>query len=130
MNGRILLIEPNTRLAYIYSEGLKQSGYSVAVSSDAQAAILMADEQRPDAVVLELQLAAHNGIEFLYEFRSYAEWQAVPVILLTLTPPHALRISRATMQQLGIVDCLYKPTTTLRQLHYAVSGLLPAGAYS
>ena len=32
---------------------------------------------KPAIVMLELQLVEHSGIEFLYEFRSYPEWQRV-----------------------------------------------------
>lgn len=81
----------------------------------------IADDFMPDLVILELQLAGHNGIEFIYEFRSYAEWREVPIMLLTMVAPRALQINGDMLRQLGIVDVLYKPATTLRQLTRAVN---------
>lgn len=113
---KILLIEPDKKLAGIYQGALEKSGHTVSWAAHAQDAISLSDESKPNLVLLELQLAGHNGIEFLYEFRSYAEWQHVPVILLTLVTPHALTINADSMEALGVVRCLYKPATTLKQL--------------
>jgi DNA-binding response OmpR family regulator len=112
----LLLIEPDKRLAATYRAYLEENGYAVGWAAHAQDAVIQADTTTPDLVLLELQLAAHNGVEFLYEFRSYAEWQAVPVVLLTTIGPHALGLTPAVMERLGIERCLYKPATTLKQL--------------
>lgn len=116
----ILLIEPDKKLAATYEAMLRRAGHTVRWSAHAQDAIGLADAHKPDVVVLELQLASHNGVEFLYEFRSYPDWQRVPVVLLTLVQPYALNITAEMMERLGIVRCLYKPATTLQQLRRAV----------
>lgn len=116
----ILLIEPDTKLAAVYKDALEQAEHEVILAKHAQGAIHAADEKKPDIVLLELQLTAHNGIEFLYEFRSYAEWKDIPVLLLTLVTPTSLQITQQTLDSLGIVDILYKPATNLRQLINAV----------
>lgn len=112
----ILLIEPDAKLAGIYQAALQQAGHKVRHASRAQDAVHEADESKPDIVLLELQLAKHNGIEFIYEFRSYSEWQNVPIILMTMVAPHSLGITAEMLKQLGIIDCLYKPATNLRKL--------------
>lgn len=116
----ILLIEPDAKLGGIYRAALEQSGHVVSHAAYAQDAVHTADEIHPDIVLLELQLAQHNGVEFIYEFRSYSEWQQVPIILLTMVAPHSLGITPEMLQQLGIIDCLYKPATNLRKLVEAV----------
>ena len=117
---KVLLIEPDAKLAGIYKAALAQAGHAVSHAASAQDAVHEADETHPDIIVLELQLAQHNGIEFIYEFRSYSEWQNVPIILLTMVTPHALGITTDMFRQLGITDCLYKPATNLRKLVDAV----------
>lgn len=116
----ILLIEPDTKLAGIYRAALEQAGHSVSWARQAQSAVHAADDEKPDVVLLELQLSAHNGIEFLYELRSYAEWKDIPVVLLTLVTPSSLMITKEMLQSLGIFDVLYKPATNLKQLLGAV----------
>ena len=116
----VLLIEPDTKLARTYQSVLQAAGHKVTWSGHAQDAVHAADTAKPRVVVLELQLTAHSGIEFLYEFRSYPEWQNIPVVLLTMVPPSSLQITKDMMQTFGIVDCLYKPATNLQQLVSAV----------
>jgi DNA-binding response OmpR family regulator len=122
--ARILLIEPDHHLARIYTAALSDAGHDVQHVLQAQEAVHTADKNRPDVVLLELQLAAHNGVEFLYEFRSYPEWQGIPVVLLTMVPPASLQLTSATKQQLGIAACLYKPETNLKKLLKAVDATL------
>jgi DNA-binding response OmpR family regulator len=85
--ARILLLEPDQVLAEAYRQALQQQGHSVVLSTSAQTAVLVADDHRPDLVILELQLVEHSGIEFLYEFRSYADWQDIAVIIQSQVPP-------------------------------------------
>jgi DNA-binding response OmpR family regulator len=123
----ILLIEPNTLLAQTYTEALTHIGYTVAHAAAAQSAVLAADAQQPDMVILELQLPAHSGVEFLHEFRSYPEWQHVPVVVHTVLPPQKLHAAaQALSQDLGVSAFLYKPRTTLEQLLHAVRTHMPA----
>jgi DNA-binding response OmpR family regulator len=113
----VLLIEPDTELARTYAQALQLAGHESATAATAQAAIDAADQRTPDIVVLELQLPAHNGIEFLHEFRSYAEWQTTPVIINTYTSPQQLAPARrALAEDLGVRATHYKPQTSLQLL--------------
>ncbi|HEX3568113.1 MAG TPA: response regulator [Candidatus Saccharimonadales bacterium] len=114
--ARILLIEPDAVLAKLYAEALRRAGYTVDRAAEAQSAVNTADTETPDVVVLELQLVAHSGIEFLYEFRSYTEWQNVPVIVHSHVPPSEFEGTDLLQKELGITTYLYKPQTTLAEL--------------
>jgi DNA-binding response OmpR family regulator len=123
---KIVLIEPDKVLADTYREALTYAGHTVVVSPGAQEAIFTADELQPDVVVMELQLTAHSGIEFLYEFRSYDDWVNVPVILLTNVPAGEFAGSWDILrEQLGIKAYHYKPLTTLQTLLRSVDSLAP-----
>lgn len=119
----ILLIEPDRRLAGNYVATLEAAGHEVYWCISGQVAIHAADERHPDLVVLELQLKGHNGIEFLYEFRSYPEWQTIPVIVQSLVPPAALE-NMAAARWLDIHTYLYKPQSRLSHLVEAVDTIV------
>lgn len=115
--SHILLIESNTVLADLYTQALQHHGHSVACASGAQAAIDAADAQQPELVILELYLPEHSGLEFLHEFRSYPEWQDVPVVVHTALPPNRLgAATEALRRDFGVCEVLYKPRTTLQVL--------------
>lgn len=115
--ANVLLIEPNKVLAATYQRALKHDGHHTAVASLAQEAIYTVDTRTPDIILLELQLAVHDGIEFLHELRSYPEWQGIPVILVSNTPlQHLAPLHEVLRNDLGIMHCLYKPHLTLARL--------------
>lgn len=127
--AQILLIEPDRVLAESYVQALLHAGHEVQAAGGAQAAVMSADAILPDIVILELQLVEHSGIEFLYEFRSYADWQQVPVIIHSQVPPAEFSDNRQLLQEeLGVQTYLYKPRTSLEELLATVNGHLPVAA--
>ncbi len=124
--ARILLIEPNRILAQIYKDALKQGGYKVSLAYDAQNAITTSDKLRPDLIVLEIQLIKHNGVEFLYELRSYPEWQDIPVVVNSIVPPSEFAHNEVLYKEIGINNYLYKPQTSLTELLRTIENVLTA----
>ena len=114
--SQILLIEPDSVLAQVCQQAFERKGWSAIWAPQAQAAIGAADLQTPDAIVMELQLSGHSGIEFLYEFRSYPEWRHVPVIIHSLVPPTEFSDLSLLSHELGIEAYYYKPVTKITQL--------------
>lgn len=115
--SRILMIEPDSKLAGVYAAALQLRGHDVDMCRLAQEAISQADACKPDLVLLELGLTAHGGIEFLYEFRSYADWRTVPVIIVSHIPADSFSGSRDVLErQLGVTAYHYKPRLSLRTL--------------
>jgi DNA-binding response OmpR family regulator len=127
--AQILLIEPDRLLAESYAQALRSAGHQVKAASGAQAAIMTADAAVPDLVILEIQLVEHSGIEFLYEFRSYPDWQDIPVLVQTHVPRSEFADNWQLLQQeLGVRAYLYKPRTSLRDLVSSVGEHLPVAA--
>lgn len=118
---RILLIEPDVPYGAIIAAALGLEGYDVDQARSAQTAIERADAACPDIVVMELQLAAHNGLEFLYEFRSYADWKAVPVVVLSsITSQEFSGSWKLLTGDLGVKAYLYKPRASLRKIVHEI----------
>lgn len=121
----ILLIEPDIQLGNIYSDYLaKEHDYDIVWRTTAQASLTSIDKNRPDLIILELQLTAHNGIEFLYELRSYSDLQDIPVIVHSLVPPMLKAISPMLWTDLRIAGYYYKPSTKLRDLSNAIENTM------
>ncbi len=122
--SQILLIEPDRLLAETYKKALKTAGHKVSVASGSQEAINLADNISPDLIILEIQLVGHSGIEFLYEFRSYPEWQNIPVIIHTSVPYAELANGWPILSgYLNTTEYRYKPNTTLESLISSVNDL-------
>jgi DNA-binding response OmpR family regulator len=124
--GHVLLIEPDKILAEIYQASIEGAGFTVSWATTAQGALDVADIKCPDVVVLELQLVAHGGLEFAYEFRSYVDWSRVPIIVHSHIPVRELSSCEALREHVGIGTFLHKSTTSLAQLVDAISSAVRA----
>jgi len=121
----VLLIEPDVVQAQVIGKALMPLGHKVYHVASAQGAVHVSDEHTPDLIILEPQLPRHNGFEFLYEFRSYTEWQNIPVILHTMLPTSELT-APVLSRELGVVSVLHKPDTSLSLLADTVQALIHA----
>jgi DNA-binding response OmpR family regulator len=121
----VLLIEPDHVLGEVYKTFLVSKDFNVTLCNDGQKAIDAIDIEKPDLIVLELQLTAHNGYEFLYELRSYTEWFSIPVIINSLIPRSRTKLDEESVKNLGVVEYLYKPTTSLEKLYNVIENNIP-----
>lgn len=116
-DGRdVLIVEPDRVIAQIYAEFLRFQGGRVRVVSSAQGAIMAVDHRLPDVIVLEPMMARHNGVEFLYELRSYQEWEGIPVVILSWQRASEYGGMVALGAQYGVAAFLSKHDTTLSVL--------------
>jgi CheY-like chemotaxis protein len=65
---RILIIEDDSRLRLTYVSTLKQAGYEVCEASGGETGLTMAEELRPDIIVLDLMMPKMDGFEFLEKY--------------------------------------------------------------
>jgi DNA-binding response OmpR family regulator len=112
----ILLIEPDKLLGDIYKKALKKQGLKIELCNSAQMSVNSLDRHTPKLIILEIQLAEHNGIEFLYELRSHQDWKYIPVIINSLIPAEEIGLNADLQKELGIETVLYKPRTKLGEL--------------
>jgi len=112
----ILLIEPDRILGEAAKQALEAIGHSVVCCRSAQTGLDALDSNLPDVIILELQLGIHNGIEFLYEVRSYPEWKHIAVVVHTLNVRVLDERFQEPFSQLGVKTVLYKPHTTTKKL--------------
>lgn len=123
---RVLLVEPDRTMAQTQRRALESAGHEVQWRQTAQTGLDGVDHCLPDVIVLETQLGIHNGIEFLYELRSYPEWQRIPVVVYTLNERVLAAEFEQALRKLGVTTVLYKPRASLARLNAVVANQLMA----
>ena len=121
---QVLLIESDRLIAGNIKKMLKKAGIKVDWQVDPQAALDDADKNLPDLIIIDMVLAGHGGIEFLYEFRSYPDWQKVPVVVFTSLSAEELKKDISGFEHLNISAYHYKPNTPLSDLVKSVEHIL------
>jgi two-component system OmpR family response regulator len=78
---RVLVVEDERSLARQLTDALCRAGYAVDQAADGERADLLANDERYDAIVLDLGLPKVDGLTLLRRWREGG--QAVPVLVLT-----------------------------------------------
>ena len=120
----ILVVEPDRSLSYAIERFMAARDINCVSSVDAQDAIAKADEDKPEAVILELAMPKNNGVAFLQEFRSYTDWLNVPIIIYSRIPQQDTRLTEHDWKKNGVVAYLYKPTCPLSTLQNRLTNLI------
>jgi DNA-binding response OmpR family regulator len=80
---KILIVEDDLFLKEIAEAKLLEAGYLVSSVTDGDAVIYELQTQKPDLVLLDIQLPHKNGLEILAEIRNTPEIAHVIVLLFT-----------------------------------------------
>jgi two-component system phosphate regulon response regulator PhoB len=79
----VLVAEDEGALVTLLRYNLEREGYRVVQAMDGEEALLVADEERPDLVLLDWMLPQLSGIEVCRRLRGRQETRNVPIIMLT-----------------------------------------------
>ena len=129
MRPRILLVEDDANLVELIRYNLDKEGFDVVSTPDGEEALVLAEEDRPDVVVLDWMIANLSGIEVCRRLRRAPETASLPIIMLTARAEEGDRIRGL---ETGADDYVTKPFSPrelvarvralLRRLRPALSG--------
>jgi two-component system cell cycle response regulator DivK len=103
---KVLIVEDNDLNLKLLQDFLEYQKYLVYVAREGQAAIEIVHQQRPDLVLLDMQLPVISGIEVLRRLKQNPETAPIPIIAVTA---FAMREDRANFLALGCDDYISKP---------------------
>ena len=106
MTHRILVVDDEPDITALVAYHLAKAGYRVSTATTGPDALRAAREERPDLVVLDLNLPGLGGYDVLAEMRRLDDTRDMGVILLTARREEVDRIRGLT---LGADDYLTKP---------------------
>jgi two-component system phosphate regulon response regulator PhoB len=90
--GRILLVEDDSALAELLIYSLRREEFDVVHTPDGEEAMLLAQENPPDIVLLDWMIEGISGIEVCRRLRRHGDTANVPIIMLTARGEEADRI--------------------------------------
>jgi two-component system phosphate regulon response regulator PhoB len=106
MKQKILIVEPDTKLAEQLGDALRQAGYEVLLAADGISGLTMALTESPALVALEANLPLLSGVEVCRQIRRVPTARRLPVILLSAKTEEQERIKGF---EAGADDYLAKP---------------------
>lgn len=111
--ARILLVEDNEMNMDMLSRRLLRAGYDLVVATDGAQAILKAQSEGPDLILMDLGLPVIDGWEATRQLKADARTQTIPIIALTA---HVMPGARENALRAGCDDFDTKPIDLPRLL--------------
>jgi two-component system cell cycle response regulator DivK len=84
MSGKnILYVEDNELNRKIVRDLLRRTKYRLIEAADGEAGVAMAREERPDLILVDVQLPKMSGIDVMRTLRSDPDTASTPIIAIT-----------------------------------------------
>jgi CheY-like chemotaxis protein len=105
-NRTIMVVEDYDDTRMLLKQGLEMLGYSVLEASNGQEAVDIADRERPDLILMDLDLPILDGIAATQRIRQQEHMESVPIVAVTAYP---LSYSRVKAFAKGCNEYMPKP---------------------
>lgn len=123
MSARILVVEDNPMNMKVVLMTLKRHGYTMLEAVDGEEALEVATREKPDLVLMDIQLPKMDGLEVTRKLRQMPDFKQTPIIALS---SYAMKGDREKGMEAGFDDYLSKPVNT-RELPKVVEDMLFRG---
>jgi CheY-like chemotaxis protein len=105
----ILVVEDNPANQLLIQFTLEASGYRVSVAGSAQEALESIGRQRPELILMDIQLPGQDGLSLTRQLKADPALKAIPVVALTA---HAMAGDRELSLAAGCSGYISKPIDT------------------
>jgi len=107
MTFKLLIVDDHPETRSIIGRVLEQQGYQVVTAANGQEGLTLAEQEKPDLVLLDFMMPVMDGRETCQRLRQRPEMAKVPIIMFTAVddPQQKLSVFNA-----GADDYINKPT--------------------
>ena len=120
MEEKILIVEDNPLNMRLMEMTLETQNYILLKAADGEEALDMATRERPDLIIMDIQLPKLNGLEVTRKLRETVAFSHVPIIAITA---YAMKGDKEDAIKAGCDLYLTKPIDT-RQLPQTIAEML------
>jgi two-component system cell cycle response regulator DivK len=103
---KVLIIEDNEKNLYLLRFLIEKLGHQVIEARDGQSGVKIAVDEKPDIILMDIQLPVMDGYEATRQIRSLDEFKEIPIIAIT---SFAMVGDREKSLAAGCTDYIEKP---------------------
>ncbi len=119
----VLVVEDNELNMRLFCDLLDSFGYRTLTCRDGAKAIDLARRERPDLIIMDIQLPEVSGLDITRWLKDDEELSAIPVLAVTA---FAMRADEERVREAGCEGYLSKPIQMTSFIR-AVEALMPEG---
>jgi CheY-like chemotaxis protein len=108
-NSKVLVVEDNLLNLELVSDLLEAGGYQVLQAQSGPDALLIAEAEKPNLILMDIQLPGMDGLEVTRKLKENENTNSISVIALTA---HAMRGDEERARDAGCSGYIAKPINT------------------
>lgn len=117
---KILIVEDDPFILDITSLKLVEHGYTVITAVDGEKALLLLQNERPDVVLLDLELPSVSGFDVLSHIKTSKELKDLVVIIFSNNSNEEIK---KKMIKIGAADFFVKVQTDYKKLFSVIDSV-------
>ena len=122
MEKTILIVEDSPQIMKLLRAVLVRSGYAVLEATDGKTGVALAKENKPDLILMDIQLPIVDGLEATRILRADAKTKDIPIIALTA---YAMEEDAKKVYDAGCNEHITKPFEIRELLNKVTDYLSP-----
>ena len=126
MKPKILLVEDDANLVELICYNLEKEGFDTIRTGDGEEALMLAEDEKPDLVILDWMIANLSGIEVCRRLRRSPLTANLPIVMLTARAEEADRIRGLETGADDYVTKPFSPRELIARVRAVLRRLRPA----
>ncbi len=106
---KILIVEDNPQNMRLMEMTLRGKGYTLVEATNGEEALDKATKEKPDLIIMDMQLPTMSGIEVTKRLRQMPEFRCAPIVAVTA---YAMKGDKEKFLEAGCDAYLSKPINT------------------
>lgn len=112
---KVLVVDDEEDFAKALRIRLKANGYDVVLARDSIQAIMVANHEKPDLIILDIMIPGEDGFSVLERLKQTEATRTIPIIFLTGVPGGEERAYKSGA--CGYIMKPYQPEELLEAIH-------------
>lgn len=105
-HSSVLIVDDEKINVALFSAQLKSAAYATSFASNGEEALAMAEQLRPDLILLDVMMPGMSGFEVASRLKANQSTRNIPIIMITALDDHASRLKGL---ECGAEEFLTKP---------------------
>ena len=107
-DSTILVVDDSSTVVFALKKLLEQDGYQVLTAANGEQAIVMAENHKPDLILMDVLMPGMNGFQATRRIRKMDDLESTPIIIISASEQ---KTEEFWLRRLGANDFLPKPIT-------------------
>jgi len=83
MVAKVAIVEDDQTISQMYRFKFEAEGFTVETAENGKLGLELAEDMKPDIILLDLMMPEMDGFDFVDELRRNEDWRELPVVVVT-----------------------------------------------